>query len=87
MLTWAVLTTGMIGIRTVTGSELQRSRGGVPVLIPEAVVLGSLCWAYLVVVEGVSGLLVTPAGLAVGVATVGWYRDAGGFESSAEPSS
>lgn len=85
VVTWAVLTAGMIGIRTLTSSELQLSTPRLPVFVLEAVVLGSICWIYLVVVESYGSLLVTVSGVAVGVATVVWYWYTRVFDSSADP--
>lgn len=85
VVTWVVLTVSMIGLRTITGSELQRSMPSLPVVVLEAVLLGSICWVYLVVVEDYSAILVTASGIAVSVVTIVWYWYTGIFHSSAEP--
>ncbi len=84
VITWAVLTAGMIGIRTVTGSEFQLDTHSLPVFLFEAVVLGGLGAVYLVAAEGYSPLPVTVGSVAVFGVTAVWYWYTGVFDSSAE---
>jgi hypothetical protein len=84
VVTWAVLTAGTIGIRTVSGAELQYPLSSSGVLLWGAT-LGVLTAVYLIAVEGYSPLLVVTGEIAVAAATVAWYRYAGVFDSSTEP--
>jgi hypothetical protein len=85
VVTWAVLTAGMIGIRTATGAELQRHTFSLPTFLLESAILGGIGAVYLVTARGYSPLLVMTGYVAVGAAAVVWYRYMGLFDSSAEP--
>jgi hypothetical protein len=85
VITWAVLTAGMIGVRTVTGAELQRHTISLPSFLLEGALLGGIGAVYLVTAGGYSPLLVATGYVAVGTATVVWYWCAGLFDSEAEP--
>ncbi|WP_139171071.1 hypothetical protein [Halorientalis regularis] len=84
VVTCAVLTAGMIGIRTVSGAELQYPLSSSGVLLWGAI-LGVLTGVYLIAVEGYSPLLVVTGEVAAAAATVAWYWYAGVFDSSTEP--
>lgn len=82
VVTWAVLTGVMIGIRTVTNAELQvQPPTGVSVSFLLGFLLGGVGAVYLVFAGGYSILLVSAgylfAHVAVGAATVVWYWYAG----------
>ena len=83
VVTWGVLTVGMIGIRTVSGAELQYPLSSSGVLLWGAI-LGVLTAVYLIAVEGYSPLLVVTGEVAVAAATVAWCWYAGVFDSSTE---
>jgi hypothetical protein len=85
VITWAVLTAGMIGIRTVTGAELQRHTFRLPAFLVESAILGGIGAVYLVTAGGYSPLLVATGYVAVGAVTVVWYWYTGLFDSVAEP--
>jgi hypothetical protein len=86
VLTWAVLTAGMIGIRTVTSAELQvQSASGLIWSLVGAVVLCSAVSVYFVAVEGWSVLWVSTAYVGVTVGTILWYWRAGLFSGTVEP--
>jgi|APHM01.1.fsa_nt_gi hypothetical protein len=85
VITWAVLTAGMIGIRTVTGSELQvQTLAGLSIFLLGGFILGGVGVAYLVLAEGYSPLLVSTGYIVAGAATIVWYWYAGVFDSVTE---
>jgi hypothetical protein len=84
VVTWAVLTAGMVGIRAVSGAELQYQFGLTEFLF-SALILGVLGAVYLIAFEGYSPLLVIVGEAGIAVGTVAWYWYAGVFDSSAEP--
>lgn len=85
VVTWAVLTAGMIGIRTITDAELQYNTLRLSGFLLGAVILGGIGAVYLVAVEGYNPLVVIAGEVAVGAVTLVWYWYAGVFDSSAEP--
>jgi hypothetical protein len=86
VLTWAVLTAGMIGIRVVTSAELQvQSASGLVWSLVGGIALGGAVSVYFVVVEGWDVLWVSTAYVGVTVGTVLWYWRAGVFESTVDP--
>jgi hypothetical protein len=85
VITWAVLTAGMIGIRTVTGSELQvQTPAGLSIFLLGGFILAGVGAVYLVLAEGYSVLMVSTGYGAVGAATVVWYWYGGVFDSATE---
>ena len=85
VVTWAVLTAGMIGIRTITGAELQYTAVSLSGFLFGATILGGIGAVYLIAVEGYNPLVVIAGEVAVGAATAVWYWHAGVFDSTAEP--
>ena len=76
VLTWALLTAGMIGVRTVTSTELQvQTPTGLSMSIALGIMLGGVGAVYLVAAGGYSALWITVAYVAVTTAAVGvyWY--------------
>lgn len=81
VLTWAVLTAGMIGTRVVSGRELQHSESLSRFLFG-AIILGVPSMVYLIVVEDYSPLLIITAEIVITAASIAWFWYAGVFESS-----
>jgi hypothetical protein len=74
ILTWMLLTGGMIAIRLRTGADLQvRSRVGIVVSLVVGLALAGLGGVYLVTVLDYSALWVGSAYLAVTLGTGLWY--------------
>ena len=84
VVTWAVLTAGMVGIRTVSGAELQYQLPFSGFLL-WWVILGVPSAVYFVAVEGYTPLLVIAGEVGIAAATVAWCLYAGVFDLSAEP--
>lgn len=62
VLTWATLTVGMIGLRLITGSDLQvRTKAGLDIVLLEGILVTGFLVVYLVAVAGWS-LLPTVGG-------------------------
>ena len=58
VLTWATLTIGMIGLRLITGSDLQvRTKEGLHIVLLEGIIVTGFLVVYLVAVAGWSPLL------------------------------
>ncbi|WP_423744908.1 hypothetical protein V5735_02440 (plasmid) [Haladaptatus sp. SPP-AMP-3] len=73
-LTWALLTTGAIGIRAVTSAELQvQTPVGLSMSLLFGTTLGGVGAVYLVTAGGYSALWVTAVYVAVTVITILWY--------------
>jgi hypothetical protein len=81
VVTWVVLTTGMIGLRFLTGAELQYRTPSLPGFLIGAVILGGLGAVYLVAIEEYNPLLVIAGEAAIGAATLFWYWYVGVFDS------
>ncbi|WP_246989007.1 hypothetical protein [Halorientalis marina] len=74
VLTWALLTAGMIGARTVTSTELQvQTPAGLSMSLALGIMLGGVGAVYLVAAGGYSALWITVAYVVVTIAAVGWY--------------
>jgi hypothetical protein len=74
VLTWALLTAGMIGVRTVTSKELQvQTPTGLSMSLALGIMLGGVGAVYLVAAGGYSALWITVAYVVVTIAAVGWY--------------
>jgi hypothetical protein len=74
ILTWASLTIGMIGLRLITGSDLQiQSNEGLHVLSLGGVVLGGFWAAFLIVVLGWPSLLIVGLYSAVTIVYLVFY--------------
>lgn len=74
VLTWALLTTALIGIRTATSSTLQvRTSTGVWISLGLGIALGGVGAVYLVTAGGYPVLWVTAAYVATTVGVVLWY--------------
>ena len=72
--TWALLTAGMIGVRTVTSTELQvQTPTGHSMSLALGIMLGGVGAVYLVAAGGYSALWITVAYVAVTTAAVCWY--------------
>lgn len=53
VLTWATLTVGMVGLRLITGSELQvQTKEGLHIVLLEGIIVTGFFVVYLVAVEG-----------------------------------
>lgn len=75
VLTWAVLTIGMIGARLVTGMDLQvQSMEGLSVGVILGILASGFAALYFIVVEGYSPLLVGGSYIAITIATILWVR-------------
>lgn len=83
VITWAVLTAGMIGTRIVSGRGLQYSESLFGLLFG-AIGLGVPGAVYLIVFEDYSPLLVITAEVVITAASVAWFWHVGVFESSSE---
>ncbi|ERG88385.1 MAG: hypothetical protein J07HX5_00530 [halophilic archaeon J07HX5] len=84
--TWAVLTAGMIGIRTVSGAELQ-SQVSASKFVLSSVVLIILTAAYLIRIQGYSPLLVIGGEITATTAAGVWYWYTGVFDQSTKQTS
>ena len=74
VLTWAVLTTGAIGIRVVTSTEVQvQTPAGLSISLVLGIMLGGVGAVYLVAVEGYAALWVTVTYVAVTSGAVLWH--------------
>ena len=74
VITWALLTISMIGIRTATSAELQvQTPAGLSISLILGIMLGGVGAVYLVAVEGYATLWVTVAYVTVTVGTLLWY--------------
>ena len=74
VLTWALLTAGMIGVRTVTSTELQvQTPTGLSMSLALGIMLGGVGAVSLVAAGGYSALWTTVAYVVVTIAAVGWY--------------
>jgi len=74
VLTWAVLTTGAIGVRTATSTELQiQTPAGLSVSLVLGTTLGGVGAVYLVTAAGYPALWITAAYVAVTGVAVLWY--------------
>jgi FtsH-binding integral membrane protein len=74
VLTWALLTAGMIGVRAATAAELQvQSPAGVSVSLLLGVMGGGVGAVYLVAVGAYPPLWIAVAYIAVTVGFVCWY--------------
>lgn len=72
--TWEALTTGAVGIRYVSSTDLQlRTPGGFWISVATGATLNGLAAAYLVAFEGFAALPVGIAATAITGVTVGWY--------------
>lgn len=75
LLTWAVLTAAMIGLRLATGLDLQsRSANGLSLSFVLGFVFAGFGALYLVLVMDRSPVLVGAIFLAVAVTSIGWFR-------------
>lgn len=74
VLTWAVLTAGLVGVRYVTRAELQAQRQRYSRLnLLFWVVVEALTGVYLVVVDGYPALWVSVAFVTIITGTIGWH--------------
>lgn len=74
ILTWALLTTSIIGIRTATSAELQvQTPAGLSISLFFGIVLGGVGAVYLVAVGGYATIWVTAAYVSVTVGTLLYY--------------
>lgn len=74
LLTWAVLTTGMIGVRVATSPELQVTTPvGLSMSLLLGIMLGGVSAVYLVAVEEYAALPVIIVYVAVTGGTVLWH--------------
>jgi hypothetical protein len=74
VLTWALLTAGMIGVRTVTSTELQvQTPTGLSMSLALGIMLGGVGAVSLVAAGGYSALWITVTYVVVTIAAVGWY--------------
>jgi hypothetical protein len=72
-LTWAALTTTMIGFRLVTGTEIQvQSKAGLSLFVILGVLAGGVASLFLVAVMGYPALAVTSLYVAISAITVLW---------------
>ncbi len=75
ILTWASLTVGMIGIRLITGNDLQiQSTEGLHIISIGGVVLGGFWAAFLIFVLDWSPLLISGLYLFVAIAYLAFYK-------------
>lgn len=73
-LTWALLTTGAIGIRAATSAEMQaQTPAGLVMSLLFGTMLGGVGAVYLVTAGEYSALWVTSAYVGVTVVTILWY--------------
>jgi hypothetical protein len=74
VITWALLTASMIGVRTVTSTELQvQTPTGLSMSLALGIMLGGVGAVSLVTAGGYSALWITVAYVSVTTAAVGWY--------------
>jgi hypothetical protein len=74
VLTWALLTTGAIGIRIVTSAALQiQTPSSLLISLLLGIMLGGVGAVYLVAVGGYSTLWITAAYVAVTGGSILWY--------------
>ncbi|APW96885.1 hypothetical protein CHINAEXTREME_03470 [Halobiforma lacisalsi AJ5] len=74
VLTWATLTVGMIGLRLITGSDLQvRTKAGLDIVLLEGILVTGFLVVYLVAVAGWSLLPTVGGYLAITVLYVLYY--------------
>lgn len=74
VLTWAVLTMGVIGARTATSEELQiQTPAGLSISLLLGIMLGGIGAVYLVTAGGYPVLWITAAYVAVTGVAVLWY--------------
>lgn len=75
VLTWALLTTSMIGIRFYTGAELKvLSRDGILFSVVLGVILGGFGVIYLVTIRDQSLVVLVALYGTIVVLTLGWFR-------------
>jgi FtsH-binding integral membrane protein len=85
VLTWALLTAGIIGVRAATAAELRvQSPAGVSVSLLLGVLGGGVGAVYLVAVGAYPPLWIAVAYIAVTVGVVCWYWYTGLPESTSE---
>ena len=73
-LTWVLLTTALIGIRTATSAELQvQTSVGLSMSLLFGIILGGVGVVYLVTAGGYSALWVTTGYVVVTAVTILWY--------------
>jgi hypothetical protein len=83
VLTWAVLTASAIGIRLLTGTELQvRTPAGLSTSLLVGIVCGGVAAVYLAGVQGYSPLGVATAYVAVTAGTLLWLVQPGAQPAS-----
>jgi hypothetical protein len=74
VLTWALLTAGMVAMRTATSTELRvRTPVGLSISLALGIMLGGVGAVYLVAAGGYSALWITLAYVAVATGAVCWY--------------
>jgi len=74
VLTWALLTASLIGVRTATSTELQvRTPAGLSISLVLGIMVGGVGAVYLATVGGYSIVWVTTAYVSVTIGTLIWY--------------
>jgi len=74
VLTWATLTVGMIGLRLITGSDLQvQTREGLHIVLLEGIIITGFLIVYLVAVAGWSPFITVGSYLSITVLYALYY--------------